>query len=252
MTFKFVCLNLWLGGKLFDNVVDFLKKEKPDVLALQEVYGGKDPKYPRNYRTVEEFSKIFGYKYFDFAPAFLEHKQDGTTLECGNAVFSRYPMISRDVIFYDIPFGAVNFEKLDPSFSPRNLQHVQLKIDGKNVDVFNTQGIWGFDGEDNPRRLGMSKIIKENYLGKENIILCGDFNTLEHAKAMVAFENDLKNVFKGELKRTFNMRHKPENSGFATATVDMVYVSPNINIIKHYTVDDDITDHIPLVCEFEI
>lgn len=255
MKLKFICLNLWLGGKLFDNVVDFLNREKPDVLALQEVFNSKDPKYPKNYRTMEEFSKIFKYKYFDFAPAFLNHQSDGAVMECGNAIFSKYPIVSRDITFFDIPFDTEYSEnKMGGDFSktPRNLQHVQLNIDEKTVNVFNTQGIWGFDGEDNPRRFAMGRTIRENYLGKENIILCGDFNTLDHTKAMSVFETELKNVFKGELKRTFNMRHKPKDSGFATAVVDMIYVSPSINVTKHYTVDDDVTDHVPLICEFSI
>lgn len=255
MTFKFICLNLWLGGKLFDNVLDFLNREKPDVLALQEVYNGEDLKYPKNYRTIEEFSKTFDYKYVDFAPAFLDHKPDGAVMECGNAIFSKYPIVSREVTFYDIPFDYEYSEdkmKGDFSNTPRNLQHVQLNIEGKIMNVFNTQGIWGFDGEDNPRRFAMGKIIREKYLGKENVILCGDFNTLDHAKAMTAFETELKNVFKGELSRTFNMFHKPEDSGFATAVVDMVYASPNIGVVNHYTVDEDVTDHVPLVCVFSI
>jgi len=255
MNFKFVCLNLWFGGKLFDNVVDFLNREKPDVLALQEVYDGKDPKYPKNYRTIEEFLKKFEYQYFAFAPAFLDHQPNGIIAECGNAVFSKYPIISSNVTFFDIPFDAdFSKEKMKGDFSqtPRNLQHVQLNVGKKTVNVFNTQGIWGFDGEDNPRRLEMGRIIRENYLGKENIILCGDFNTLERTKTMSAFETELKNVFKGELERTFNMRHKPEDSGFVSAVVDMVYVSPNINVTNHYSVDDDVTDHVPLICEFSI
>lgn len=254
MTFKFICLNLWFGGKLFDSVIEFLNKEKPDVLALQEVYNGKEPGYPKNYRTMEEFSKVFNYEYFDFAPAFIDHR-DGLVIEQGNAVFSRFPILNSEAVFYDIPFdGEFSEEKVNKDFSktPRNLQHVELDADGKSMNIFNTQGVWGFDGEDNPRRLAMSKIIKEKYSGKENVILCGDFNTLDQTKSMRAFETDLKNVFKEELKRTFNMRHKPENSGFATSVVDMVYASPNIEVVSHHTVDDDVSDHVPLICEFKI
>jgi endonuclease/exonuclease/phosphatase family metal-dependent hydrolase len=140
----------------------------------------------------------------------------------------------------------------DFSFTPRNLQHVQIDLGGKNVNVFNTQGIWGFDGDDNERRIKMSETIREKYQGKEDIILCGDFNTKENTKAMTSLEQDLKNVFKGELKTSFNLRHKPVDSGFTSAVVDMVYVSPEIKVLEHYSTDEDVSDHVPLVCVFDI
>ena len=252
MQFKFVCLNLWYGGKLFDNVVTFLGKEKPDVLALQEVYNAGVPSYPKNYRTMQELPKLLGYEFTDFAPAFMDHRPEGPVAESGNAVFSRFPIIGRKVFFYDKQYDPNYVEQKDSRFVPRNLEHVKIEIDGKELSVFNTQGIWGFDGEDNERRLKMSETIRAQYRDKANIILCGDFNTKEHTKSMTNFEKDLKNVFKGELERSFNMRHKPAGSGFATAVVDMVYVSPNIKVVEHYSIDEDVTDHVPLVCVFDL
>jgi hypothetical protein len=48
---KVVSLNLWHGGRLFDEVVAFLRAEAPDVVMLQEVYGGTDPELERRLRS---------------------------------------------------------------------------------------------------------------------------------------------------------------------------------------------------------
>jgi endonuclease/exonuclease/phosphatase family metal-dependent hydrolase len=252
MQIKFVCLNLWFGGRQFDNIIEFIRKENPDILALQEVVKSSDLGAPTNYNTLDEIAKVFHYPYCHNAPTFVSTRLDMPTAEFSNAVLSKYPIVNSEVTFYDVPYDTNYNEMQDFSFSPRNLEHVEINLGTKIVNVFNTQGIWGFDGDDNERRLKMSESIRSHYLGKENIILCGDFNTIENTKSMTAFEQELKNVFKGELVTSFNMRHKPAGSGFATAVVDMIYVSPEIKVIEHYSTEEDVTDHVPLVCVIQV
>ncbi len=253
MQFKFVCLNLWLGGKLFENIMDFIKKEQPDILALQEAFNGTDEKFPPSYRSVQELTKL-GYPFSDFAPAFLDHR-DGVIVESGNAVLSRYPIISSESFFYDQPYDNNYVEKEKfPDFSntPRNLQHVQLSMEGKVLDIFNTQGIWGFDGADNERRLAMSKMIVEKVSGKDHVVLAGDFNTDQNTTSMENIGVKLKNIFTGELGTSFNMKHKPKDSGFGSAVVDMIFVSPKLRVLEHKVSAADVSDHLSLVCTLEL
>lgn len=252
MRFKFVCLNLWFGGKLWNNVVEFIRKENPDILALQEVLKSDDRKLPPNYRTIEELQRLFDYPHLHNAPAFVSTRQDMPFAEFGNAVLSKFPITKAETIFYDVPYDSDYAEMHDFSFTPRNLEHVEIDLGTKKLNIFNTQGIWGFDGNDTPRRLKMSETIRGAYRGKENIVLCGDFNTDQTAQAMTKIEKDLKHVFKGELATSFNMRHKPADSGFARAVVDMIYVSPEMRVVEHYSTDADVTDHVPLICSLEI
>ena len=89
MIIKFITLNLWQGGLLFESIVEFIRKENPDILALQEVYDGKNPCFKKNQRTLTIFQEELNYKHFFFSPAFLdERKRD--YLSSGNASFSRY------------------------------------------------------------------------------------------------------------------------------------------------------------------
>ena len=47
MVFKFVNLNIWIGGKLLDSALDFLSKENADILTLQEVFNGSGNELPK-------------------------------------------------------------------------------------------------------------------------------------------------------------------------------------------------------------
>ena len=119
------------------------------------------------------------------------------------------------------------------------------------LNIYNTQGIWGFHGNDNQRRLNMALTIVNKIKDQENVILAGDFNVYLNTKTIKNIELYLKNIFKNELKTTFNMARK-ENSSFATAVVDMIFVSNNIKIVGHYCPNVDISDHLPLVCTLEV
>jgi len=253
MKLKFINLNLWYGGKLFDEIIEFLKKEDPDILSAQEVYNATDEKLPLNYRSVAEIKEKLNFEFTAFSPTFLDHKKDnGIVAEQGNAIFSRFPILSTRTIFYEIPYDP-NYVEIGPDFSktPRNLQHCEIEIKGKILNVFNTQGIWGFDGEDNEARLKMSKTIVREVEGKERVILSGDFNTKEQTETIRNIETRLKNVFKGQFETSFNMKRK-SLPGFATSVVDMVFATDDLKIEEHYMPQVDVTDHMPLVVVFDI
>lgn len=251
MTIKYVSLNSWYGGKLFDEMVAFLEQENPDIIALQEVYDGKDSTLPRNYRCFDELLSILPLKYGHFAPAFNDHRADGVIVQ-GNAILSRWPITSSKVVFYDEPYDPqyTEIEERFP-FTPRNLEIVDIQLPGTTITVANTQGIWGLDGGDSPRRLAMSEMILAELQAKSNVILSGDFNIKPDTQTIRNLEQHYTNVFKDELISTFNMKHK-ENPGYATAVVDMAFVSPSFTVKEHYCSDADVSDHLPLVFSVEL
>lgn len=251
MSLTVVCLNLWSGGKLLDNILAFLRREKPDILITQETYSGRDPALPQRYRSTEVLARALDFPHVSFAPAFRKISSE-RALEMGNAIFSKFPILEERTMFYDIPHQDMNLEGVsDFSRVPRNLQHAVVDCDGTTLNVFNTQGIWGFDGDDNERRLAMSDVIVREIAGKPRVILAGDFNVKEGTQAIRNIEAHLLNVFGRELRNSFNLRHK-EHPGYATAVVDMVFVSRDIRVLEHAVPEDDVSDHLPLVCKVEV
>ncbi len=261
MKIKYINLNLWMGGMFFDQIVDFLFREKPDILAIQEAYNGQGDLEDR-YRSVNKLKHALHLPYSSFAPAFLHQVDKNIDVEQGNAILSQFPITSEKHFFYDVPYRKLPLlkdVKFFP-FVPRNLQWVQINVNSTTLNVFNTQGIWGTDGLDSERRLKMSQEIVAKIADKKNVILSGDFNMREDTQAAKNIEKYLINIFKGKLATTFNTDIKAESkifaeikgypkdvSGFKKTVVDMIYISPDIKIDNCFCPKVAISDHLPLV-----
>lgn len=266
MKVKFLCLNLWQGGNLMDDILAFIKQENPDILALQEVYDGHNPSFDKKYRSMEVLNKELAYQYSHFAKSYLDNRDIGQ-VEYGNAIFSKFPIKNSRVIFYDIPYRDDYVESFENfPLASRNLQQVTLDVSGKELSIFNTQGIWGKDGDDNERRFKMIETIMAQIKDQERVIVAGDFNFKDTTVAIANLEKHLINIFKGEAQTSFNIKRKmkagvasfaafarpQEAAGYAQAVVDMVFVSRNIKVLEHSYAQVDISDHLPLLVVLEI
>lgn len=252
MTVKLVCLNLWQGGNLFDEILAFLAKEDADIIALQEVYNGKEPSLAPKYRSIDALQEHLHYPYSDFAPAFLDNRKEGRIVQ-GNAIFSRLPITARDVTFFNEPYRE-DYEEIPENFPicPRNLQHVVLDSPAGDIHFYNFQGVWDMDGDRySESRQKMSEVIIQSIAGQSRVIVAGDTNATPNNQAIKNIEQHLHTIFKDELTTTFNMRRK-ENPGYATAVVDMIFISPDIKVLSHSCPDIDVSDHLPLVAELDI
>jgi endonuclease/exonuclease/phosphatase family metal-dependent hydrolase len=248
MNIKIVCLNVWIGGVLFEPMLEYLQKENADIYLLQEVFNGEDPDLSPQYRTFTELQKRLNLPEAHFAPCFIEDI-DGKQVVQGNAVLSKFPLEEVSISHYDAPFGKRNNTRNAFHLSPRNLQHVKAKLNNQEIHVLNTQGIWGEDGLDSPRRLKMVEHIIEEIGNNSPLVLAGDFNMRPETEAIALIEKKLHNVFKNELETSFNLKRKDlENyPGFASAVVDMLFVTPDLKIIGHESPTVDVSDHRPLV-----
>lgn len=236
-------------------ILDFLEKEDADIVVLQEVLQSDDSKIPSHYRSLETLQSQLRYPHQDFAPALLDKFLWGTVLN-GNAVLSKFPITSTNTTFFDQKIDYDNpRDPFDPAgypVMPRNLQHVTIDTPSGELNVFNFQGVWDLNGDNvSPQRINMRDIILRETSGKQNVILAGDTNAKHTNPVMRYIEQNLTNVFGNELSTSFNMRRK-DNPGYATAVVDMIFTSKNIEILDRSCPNVDVSDHLPLVATFTI
>ena len=251
MKLKFINLNLWSVGGMFNRALNFLIQEKADLITLQEVYDGRGTKLAAGFRGLNLLKSGLDLPYCSFAPALTDNRPEGKIVQ-GNAIFSRWPIISSKTIFFDVPYNDNYIAAPDNYFYvPRNLQQLKIKAGKINLNIFNTQAIWGLDGNDTERRLKMSEKIVSQIKNKVNVILAGDFNVNEGTQAILNIEKHLSNVFKNERPTSFNMKQKSQ-PGYATAVVDFVFTSKAIKVIRHQSPLVDVSDHLPLICLLEI
>lgn len=258
MSYNLICLNIWNGGKLWEPLVAFLRQEQPDILAVQEVFLNPSPDAPKQERTVESLQAEIHLPYASFAPAFL-NIHAGREMEKGNAVLSKFPVTAGPTLFYDEPYGPTDDSGevgQDYSHIPRNLQHVKILLPGddsaaRQVFVFNTQGIWGTDGKDTPRRLSMGEKILTAVQGCTPAIVCGDFNVDQKSETMRRLSESLHNVFGEERTTSFQLEYKSD-PGYTTAVVDFLFTTPDIRVVASSSPQAMISDHLPLVMSFEV
>lgn len=252
MELRFIGINVWLGGLLMDNIIEFLQHHKPDVVAMQEVYESDHPLLGRRFKTIEVLKEATGLEYHHYAPAMNQH-HDLCGVPSGNAILSRYPIVSSNVEFYDIPYNGERDAYIGRAdVQPRNLQHVVLDTPAGEINVFNTQGVWGEHGDDTDRRLAMAKQISAAVHGKPKTILTGDFNVNEGTESIAMIGRELQNIFEGERVTSFNMKWKPQPSGYGEAVVDMIFVSDDITLLHKECPNPDVSDHLPVVAYVEV
>lgn len=251
MSFKVISLNIWQGGMRFDKIVKFLKNEDADIVTLQEVFSGNRENLARRFKTVIEFKQFFkNYKFVFSADQFQVIGLD--KIDRGNLVFSKLKILSHKTYFYNAPYGEVN-EKTTKDFSnnPRNLQYVQIQQNESVINLYNTHGVWGFDNSDTNRRLHMAKFIIDKVKNKKNVILCGDFNVDWKSKTISIIEKRLINVFKNELKTSFNLTIKKRGK-FKSSVVDMIFISKDFKVVNRNCPKIDISDHLPLIVKLKL
>lgn len=255
MRLKLISLNLWQGGKLWQEIVDFLEKEKPDILALQEVYESKEFHPEQRYKSMAKLQEALPYLSFSqFAPTLTGLSLDGIPYREGNALFSKFKLEQRGIYFFDVPYGEFDYASaaFDPALAPRNIQHVVADVDGTGLNIFNLQGIWGKNELDNERRMNMGKAIAELVAGIKHTIVCGDFNVDIKTRSVAQIEDaGLINIFKGRIKSSMNTLRRPEEV-FGRIVPDMIFISPDLKLTSADCPKVDISDHLPQIITFEI
>jgi endonuclease/exonuclease/phosphatase family metal-dependent hydrolase len=241
---KLVNLNTWHGGKyLWDNIVEYLRAEDPDILMLQEAYASKEPGQAPFLNTAQSIQGILDLPYSEFAQEFmLSTPEDHAPM--GNAILSRFPLTHVNTVWLhgNGPTEVNDLDRAAIPNIPRNMLHCQTEIKGQTYNLLNTHGVWAPDSKETDSQQEMGRIISDYIQDMTNVILAGDFNTNENTSTMSAIRENLVDIFSGERKSSFNMKHKT-NPGYATAVVDFIFVSPNIRVLEHRTSERDVSDH---------
>jgi endonuclease/exonuclease/phosphatase family metal-dependent hydrolase len=254
MAIKFLTINILFGGMVWDNLVHFIESEKPDILAIQEVYNGQGSHLEKRFRTMNEFENLFS--------SFLPHNAFGATVldksvnaTWGNAVFSRFPITNYRTVFFDLPFSEYTFDKdTDPRLVPEGMLEAEIRVNDSKLNVYSWHGVWDNHGQDTENRYIMGRKIIEAIRGKENVILAGDTNINPDTQTIadITHELGLKSVFGTSLQSTFNMERKEQPGNYAHSPVDMVFVSPELQIIEKEMPLVDVSDHYPLKVLLEV
>jgi len=228
---KIIFLNCW-HGKIRNRLLNFIEENasKTDIFVFSEV--------------TSEMSPVFSGKLVNFSGSYVSN-----SAKSGQAMF-----ICRNVqlVFTE----KVDLYKQQPG-DTGCLQKVKLKVGNLEFYVGGVHGkALPGDKLDSEIRLSQSKKILESF-STENAprIIGGDFNLMPGTRSIKMFEEaGYRNLIKkfsikdtrGELNR--RQFKKDEIQYFA----DYVFISPEVKVKKFSVPNLEISDHLPLMLDFEI
>lgn len=254
---KLITLNTWGGRAGNKNLLNFFRthKDSVDIFCLQEIWsapydhlegssaGGKDILHD----TIlvygkQEISQILSDHYSMFHP----HHLDNYGLMM--SVKKNIPIDNSGDIFVHKDKGYIPLG--DVGHHARNIEYVTFTLNAKMVTVINFHGLWNGKGKDDSEdRLEQSKKILD-FIGTLDgeTILCGDFNLLPDTKSIKLFEEfGLRNLILENKIISTRTSFYTKQEKFA----DYIFVSKGIKVNEFKVLSDEVSDHSPLLLDFE-
>ncbi len=244
---KEICWNVF-GGKRTDEVLGFIgENQSCDVFCFQEVFDDgictRSVLKGANMGLYKDMQK----KLQNHSGFFVTHQDN----EEGLAIFvnKQFETINQGDIFVHKYRNAMvhnNGAELG-----RNLQYSEVIINNKQYLFLNFHGLWDEVGKiDTPERIIQSQnIIKflENYRDV-GIILSGDFNLSPDTQSIKILEEwGLIN-----LNTRFGITcTRPSYYDGLVKCVDYIFVNDKIKVTSLSTIQNEASDHLPLLLEFE-
>lgn len=218
------CMNYITRKIDFDVMANAINCCNADIVGLNEMFNeGPDEEYTNQ---VQELSKLTGLKYHYFAEAINE---DGNPY--GNAVLSRFPIISAETINIPDP----NPKTGNRYYETRGMLKVKLE-NGYTVLVSH----FGLNTDEQAN--GVKTAIKN--MEKKKTILMGDFNCKPNDSVLIPLRKlmkDTADLFEKELLSY------PSNN--PEIKIDYIFVSPDVDVISADIPEIIASDHRPHIAE---
>lgn len=259
---KILSLNIW-GGREYSQLINYLAKLSGDVdvFCLQEVFDTKDHVlYSHHVRANiwEELGRLFLDYHKFYYPVMAGFDDKGPVdfnLTTGLGIFAKRSLEivdEGDYFTYRRRFAPILLDEKD---QPNNVQYVEIALGTKRLQVYNFHGAW-FPGDklDTPERIEQSEVLlgfmSQKFGAK---VLCGDFNLMPETESIKLIEKKFNNLIKDFKIRTTRSNLNPyRGTEFEQAFADYVFVSSDLNVIDFNVPEASISDHLPMILEFEV
>ena len=132
-----------------------------------------------------------------------------------------------------------------------NLQYLEITEADDKYLIANIHGLFSEpkgDKLDNPDRLQQSRRIKEFLDNNSKLkVVVGDFNLWPETESIKIIETGMRNLIKeNNITSTRSSYFK-----FSNKYSNYVFVSPEINVLDFKVIETEVSDHLPLLLEFE-
>jgi endonuclease/exonuclease/phosphatase family metal-dependent hydrolase len=259
-------LNINIGIKIdnSEKIGKFLKEYSCDIVNLQEIVRNLEGSVLPKFKSKEVVEKIVGntYPFNFFGPLWTTDsfrvndkvvEDFGGFIEQGNETFSKYPIIrSRNIHFYKTYEYARDWTNWESEDHGRAVVVSEIAVGNESVQILNLHGIWTKDKQGDQRTIDECKFLVDLSLQKNMpTIITGDFNLYPDTKSISILNENFRNLTDVyDIKTT---RPLSKSNGHVNRNVvDYIFVNELVKVVNFEVIQTDITDHLPLLLEFEI
>ena len=255
MTIKFIQINIY-RGKYLDNLIEFLQKEDPDLISMQEVCNGVLNLYPDKsadlFLMIKQRLAMEGVFNGDLK---VIDRQESSL---GNAVFSKLAIVKSKVVilknFRPITEDEFTDSKLWPDFS-RQILDVLINVDGRIVHIISIHGAWTAPPIDTDEKLRQAQIILD-YLGDLNknnqpFIVGADLNMPPETGVIQMINSVAQNLM---INSPFKYTTHPKIHKIVPTKllVDYIFTSKHFKLLSLKVPQVTVSDHLPVIAQLEL
>lgn len=271
MVLRLLQLNIFQGKNL-DKIIDFVTKNKVDILHFQEVTTGKmskggKAKYPDEntdrifspnekfigINCIGEIKKSLG---FEVENVVATSYTNDPASSIGNATFfnGNVKLVKSETIWLK-DFFSIPEDFSDIAVLPRAALICKFEGNSKEFYTVNAHLAWGKNSSDEPYKIEQAEKLYDRLKEvKTPFILSGDFNVTPETQTASMFDDLARNLDKENgITNTLNPDVHATKTLFPKGlAVDYVFASKDINVKSFELITEDLSDHYGLLLEFEI
>jgi len=225
----------WIPKKNIETqIVSLIKEAQPDIICFQEYHPHKNIDL-----------SFYPYKY---------EKLSGQNVKYGQAIFSKYPIISSGSINFKETANNAIFADVVKGKDTLRIYNVHLQSSGINADVENLNSE---NSERLIKRIGktfkMQQAQAELFIDHKlkspyKMIVCGDFNNTAYSYVYRKIKGNLVDAFEeagNGFGRTFDFKYFP-------ARIDFVLVDTSFKVHGFKTFEEKLSDHFPIMATMSL
>ena len=234
-TFRVMSYNIHHGEGVdqridLQRIADVIKREKVDIVGLQEIDRGVDRTNRRD--LIKELSDLTGMEFY------FDRNITYGGGHYGNAVLTRFPMLKKKNTHYQM---------LRPH-EQRGVQQVVMDVHGRKLLFMNTH--IDFRPEDDERRMNVKELNDIVASAPDMpIVICGDFNSMPDSLVYAQLKKFLHDVWE--------MAGKGDGFSFPSDVpdrrIDYIWIGKKsaVKPLKIWVPQTQASDHLPIVAEFQ-
>lgn len=263
---KLLSLNVGLFEKNNRKLEDFFTDQQPDLVCLQEVTRRASASAISDYVTYDSVVKslptlpysfygatgqLADFKKYDFHGQKSFECDFGGSMEFGNLVMSRFPIVKARNVFVQGEFSLRTNWDTWPEEDYRAVEEVDVLVGGTPLRLLNYHGIWTRNKKDSTLALVACRKIKELGTAIEgSVIITGDFNLFPETVAMRQFEPEFESlVDRYKIKTTRPQTNELNN--LSRNVVDYI-LTRGVDVKTFEVINSEVSDHLPLMVEFDL